>query len=633
METIIRNLLIQNSQALFGAQIQEKLVQFQVTRKEFEGDLTLVIFPFVKLLRVSPDLAAQKIGAFLKENIAEVKNFHVVQGFLNISLSDDYWYSVLREIAAKENYGFREANSRGTVMVEYSSPNTNKPLHLGHLRNNFLGYAVAEILKANGYKVIKTQIINDRGIHICKSMLAWERFSPLNEKGERETPENTGMKGDKLVGKYYVEFDKRYLAEAKEIIAQWEAGDLEGYPGQVRAEYLKLSAAREGKDEKAAAAIDDKIKELAKNQTALLRDANEMLLKWEARDPQVYLLWSTMNGWVYSGFEETYRKMGVDFDKLYYESDTYLIGKDVVHEGLQKGVFYQKDDGSVWIDLTGEGLDEKLLLRSNGTAVYMTQDVGTAIDRFRDYPDLKSVIYTVGNEQDYHFKVLFLVLKKLGYSWADACYHLSYGMVELPQGMGRMKSREGTVVDADDLMDEVVEDAKAMSQERGHLEGMSEEEKEQLYRLIGMGGLKYFLLKVDPKKKIIFDPRESIELTGNTGPFIQYAYARIQSLLRKADGVGEINELVLGKDEKEIVKQLVQFPVVLDEAAAAYSPALIINYIYDLVKSFNQFYQNVPVNSEPNPDVRNIRLLISENVAKVVASAMQLIGIEVPARM
>lgn len=631
METRIRELLVKNSKILFGTRIEDKQVQFQLTRKEFEGDLTLVVFPFVKLLRVSPDQAGQKIGDFLLSNMPDIKSFQVVQGFLNISLTEAYWFESLQEISKTSDYGFKEPGSKGTIMVEYSSPNTNKPLHLGHLRNNFLGYSVAEILKANGHKVVKTQIINDRGIHICKSMLAWERFSPLNEKGERETPENTRMKGDKLVGKYYVEFDKRFNAEAKEIMEGWKAGNFDGFEQKVRDEYEKLSAAKAGKDEKAAAAIDDKIKDLAKNQTGLLRDANEMLLKWEGRDPQVYLLWSTMNGWVYSGFEETYRKMGVDFDKLYYESETYLIGKDVVDEGLKKGVFYRKEDSSVWIDLTAEGLDEKLLLRSNGTAVYMTQDVGTAIDRFCDYPDLEGIIYTVGNEQDYHFKVLFLILKKLGYSWADACYHLSYGMVDLPSG--KMKSREGTVVDADDLMDEVVENAKAMTHERGHIDGMSETDREKLYRMIGMGGLKYYLLKVDPKKRMLFNPEESIELTGNTGPFIQYAYARIQSLLRKAGGSGEIKNIALGADEKEIIKQLAQFPVVLEEAAAAYSPAVIINYTYELVKTFSQFYQNVKVNSEPDVDLRNLRLQICENVGRVIASSMKLIGVEVPEKM
>lgn len=635
MESVIRQLLIQHSTTLFGTQIEEKNVQFQQTRREFEGDLTLVVFPFVKILKTSPDQAANKIGEFLKENIQEIESYLVVQGFLNISLSENYWISNLKTIAQAENFGFEKANSKSTIMVEYSSPNTNKPLHLGHLRNNFLGYSVAEILKANGHKVIKTQIINDRGIHICKSMLAWERFSPLNAKGERETPENTGLKGDKLVGKYYVEFDKQYNAEAKNIIQEWENGNFDNFSSEIIEKYEGFVNAKQAKirlgEEKTGEALDAKIKDLAKNETSLLRDANEMLMKWEARDPQIYLLWSTINGWVYKGFDETYQKMGVDFDKLYYESETYLIGKEVVDEGLQKGVFYRKEDSSVWIDLRDEGLDEKLLLRSNGTAVYMTQDVGTAIDRFKDFPDLKGIIYTVGNEQDYHFKVLFLILKKLGYSWAESCYHLSYGMVDLPSG--KMKSREGTVVDADDLMDEVVESAKQMTQERGHLDGMSEEQKENLYRQIGMGGLKYYLLKVDPKKRMLFNPEESIELNGNTGPFIQYAFARIQSLLRKAGKIESFEAVKLGSDEKEIIKMMDLFPNVLKEAGSSYSPALLINYTFDLVKLFNQFYQNVPVNAEEDKDLRNLRLLICENVGKIVQNAMHLIGVEVPERM
>jgi len=462
-------------------------------------------------------------------------------------------------------------------------------------------------------------------------MLAWERFSPLNEKGERETPENTGLKGDKLVGKYYVEFDKHFNAEAKEIIAEWEAGKFEHYSTQTKEAFLNFTEAKIGKDEKAIQDIDAKIKDLAKNETTILRDANQMLVKWEARDPQVYLLWNTMNGWVYQGFEKTYQTMGVDFDKLYYESDTYLIGKDVIAEGLQKGVFYKKDDGSVWIDLTDEGLDEKLLLRSNGTAVYMTQDIGTAIERYKDYPDLEGITYTVGNEQDYHFKVLFLILKKLGYSWAKACFHLSYGMVDLPSG--KMKSREGTVVDADDLMAEVIHSAKEMTQERGHIEGMANDEKENLFRQIGLGGLKYYLLKVDPKKRMLFNPEESIELNGNTGPFIQYAHARIQSLLKKAGDITNIKEVAIKSEEKELIKQLVLFPVVIEEAGKEHSPALLINFCFELVKTFNQFYQNVPILIEENEDLKMLRLILAKNVSKVIKSSMKLIGVEVPEKM
>ena len=475
MENKIKNLLVEQSDQLFGVKIEDKSVQFQLTRKEFEGDLTLVVFPFAKLLKSSPVDAANKIGQFLKENIDDIVDFNVVQGFLNISLSADYWKKILSNIDENTSFGRESVDSKGTVLVEYSSPNTNKPLHLGHLRNNFLGYSVAEILKANGHKVIKTQIINDRGIHICKSMLAWERFSPVNTQGERETPENTGLKGDKLVGKYYVVFDQEFNKEAKEVIEKWETNAFEGFSAQVVEQFQKFVSAKEGKDEKAQADLDSKIKDLAKNETSVLRDAKEMLVKWEARDPQTYLLWSTMNGWVYDGFKSTYEAMGVNFDRLYYESETYLLGKDLVSEGLTKGVFYKKEDGSVWVDLTADGMDEKLLLRGDGTAVYMTQDLGTALDRKKDYPDLEGVVYTVGNEQDYHFKVLFLVLKKLGYVWADKCFHLSYGMVDLPSG--KMKSREGTVVDADDLMADVVQSAKEMTSERGHLEGMSNEQK------------------------------------------------------------------------------------------------------------------------------------------------------------
>ncbi len=631
MEQLIKQIIIANSETLFGQQIEEKTIQFQQTRKEFEGDLTLVVFPFAKLLKTSPDQAANQLGAFLKENLSEIAAFNVVQGFLNLSLSPEYWVNQLENINQNPTFGFQEPNSKATKMVEYSSPNTNKPLHLGHLRNNFLGYSVAEILKANGHKVVKTQVINDRGIHICKSMLAWERFSPLNEKGERESPENTGLKGDKLVGKYYVEFDKNFNKEAKEIIEKWNSGDFSNYNDDIKNEYLKFEEAKVGKDEKAVVALDDKIKDLAKNQTGILRDVKEMLVKWEARDPQTYLLWSTMNSWVYDGFDVTYEKMGVDFDKLYYESETYILGKDLVIEGLQKGILFKKEDGSVWIDLTADGLDEKLLLRSDGTSVYMTQDLGTATDRFRDYSDLEGIVYTVGNEQDYHFKVLFLILKKMGYSWADSCFHLSYGMVDLPSG--KMKSREGTVVDADDLIDEVIGKAKEMTQERGHLEGMSEDEKEELFKLIGLGGLKYYLLKVDPKKRMLFNPAESIELNGNTGPFIQYAHARIQSLLSKAGQIGDFSKATLGTEEKEIIKVLAQFPVVIEEAGKMYSPALIANYTYELVKAFNHFYQTVPINIEPDLAVKNLRLIVCQNVGLVIKNAMKLLGINVPNRM
>lgn len=619
-----------HSNDLFGLQIEPKNIQFQKTRKDIEGDLTLVVFPFVKMLKCSPADAGEKIGSFLVDKFDFLSRFSVVGGFLNFVISDDYWINRLNEINADENFGCENPNSKPTMMVEYSSPNTNKPLHLGHLRNIFLGYSVAEILKANGHKVVKTQIINDRGIHICKSMLAWERFSPLNEKGERETPQNTGMKGDKLVGKYYVEFDKQFNKEADQIIEKWEKGDFDDASEDTKAEFNRLTASKEGKDEKAIKGIEGKIKDLAKNQTALLRDAKEMLIKWEGKDPQTYLLWTTMNGWVYEGFDVTYQQMGVDFDKLYYESDTYLLGKDLIAEGMKSGVFFKKDDGSVWCDLTDEGLDEKLVLRSDGTAVYMTQDIGTAVDRFKDYPDMNGIVYTVGNEQDYHFKVLFLILKKLGYDWAKNCFHLSYGMVDLPSG--KMKSREGTVVDADDLMADVVAEAKSMTEERGYIEGMSDEEKNKLYDTIGMGGLKYYLLKVDPKKRMMFNPEESIELNGNTGPFIQYAYARIQSLLSKADSLVFSKATIL-PEEKEIIKQLNEFSAVLNEAGKSYSPALLANYTYELVKQYNQFYQSVSIFKEENADLKNMRLTLSANVAKVIKTSMNLLGINVPQRM
>jgi arginyl-tRNA synthetase len=631
MEDKIKELLLENSEALFGTSINEGLIQFQKTKKEFDGDITLVVFPFVKLLRCAPEQAAEKIGSFIVEHFDLVEKYNVVKGFLNLEIADGYWLSELKKINENKSFGLAQPDSKPTIMVEYSSPNTNKPLHLGHLRNIFLGDSVARILKANGNKVIRTQIINDRGIHICKSMLAWEKFSPLNDKGERETPQNTGLKGDKLVGKYYVEFDRHFNKEAKEIIEQWERGEFDGFDDNVIEEFKRLNAAKEGKDEKAVKGLDAKIKDLAKNETILLREAKEMLIKWEARDPQVYKLWTTLNGWVYAGFDKTYEKMGVTFDKLYYESDTFLLGKDLVLEGLNKGLFYKKEDGSIWVDLTDEGLDEKLLLRSDGTAVYMTQDIGTAVDRFKDYPDLNGIIYTVGNEQDYHFKVLFLILQKLGYSWAENCYHLSYGMVDLPSG--KMKSREGTVVDADDLMDEVIDKAREMTQERGHIEGMSEKDREALYHLIGLGGLKYYLLKVDPKKRMMFNPEESIELNGNTGPFIQYAHARICSLLTKADDSGEFGLAVLHESERELIKQMLDFPQVLEEAANSYSPALIANFTYELVKRYNHFYQSITILNEENEVLRTMRVTLSKNVGTIIKRSMQLLGIDVPERM
>lgn len=631
METKIKASLLAHFQSLFGVEISEQLVQFQKTKKEFKGDTTLVLFPFLKLTGQNPAAIGAKIGELLKTELSLIADFNVVGGFLNMSFSDDYWKAQLFACYSNKSFGFHAQASKPAIMVEYSSPNTNKPLHLGHLRNNFLGYSVAEILKAAGHEVIKTQIINDRGIHICKSMLAWQKFSPINEKGERETPQNTGLKGDKLVGKYYVEFDKQFNAEAKAIIESWENKAFDGFSTATVEKFNEFTVAKIGKDEKACAGLDDKIKELAKNETNLLREAKDLLVRWEGRDPEVYLLWTTMNGWVYAGFEETYKKMGVNFDRLYYESDTFILGKDIVSEGLAKGVFYQKEDSSVWVDLTDEGLDHKLLLRSDGTSVYMTQDLGTAVDRFNDYPQLTGILYTVGNEQDYHFKVLFLILAKMGYSWAKSCYHISYGMVDLPSG--KMKSREGTVVDADDLMDEIVASAKEMTSERGHIEGMSDEEKNNLFQTIGMGGLKYYLLKVDPKKRMLFDPAESIELNGHTGPFIQYAYARIQSLLSKA-GSFEFNATATMNDsEKEVVKQLALYPAIIEDAANNFSPAIIANYTYELVKLYNQFYQSIYILQEEDAAIKSLRLTLSESVANVISSSMSLLGINVPKRM
>lgn len=568
-------------------------IEFQPTRKDFEGDITVVIFPMLRFIKGNPVQIGEQIGAYLQGQVDAVSGYNVIKGFLNIVISDAFYLNFFNEIKDVENFGF-VPESKNAVMVEYSSPNTNKPLHLGHIRNNLLGYSVAEILKASGKKVYKTQIINDRGIHICKSMVAWQKF------GNGETPKSTGLKGDKLVGNYYVKFDKTY----KEQINQ-----------------------------KIASGIDSKV---AEKEAPIFLEAQEMLLKWEAGDPETIALWKTMNGWVYDGFEVTYKNLGVDFDTLYYESDTYLLGKDIVSEGLDKGVFFRKEDGSVWIDLTDEGLDEKIVLRSDGTAVYMTQDIGTAIQRVKDYPDVNGMVYTVGNEQDYHFKVLFLILKKLGYSWADQLYHLSYGMVDLPSG--KMKSREGTVVDADDLMADMTQTAAKISEELGKLEEYNAEEKQALYKMIGLGALKYYILKVDPKKRILFDPEESVDFQGNTGPFIQYTYARIQSILRKAesmdvDSSGTSIPIGLHIKEKELIKQLQLFPETIQLAADNFSPALIANYTYDLVKEFNSFYQQVSILGETDVNQRMLRIQLSKKVADVIQDAFKLLGVEVPERM
>ncbi|MDM1546963.1 arginine--tRNA ligase [Empedobacter falsenii] len=571
-------------------QINPESVEIQFTRKEFEGDYTLVVFPLIRTLKGKPEEIGAKIGENLVEN-NKITAFNVVKGFLNMSLSSVEFLENFTQNAQNSTFGITKVdeNSR-MVMVEYSSPNTNKPLHLGHVRNNLLGFSVSQIIEAAGNNVIKTQIINDRGIHICKSMIAWEKF------GNGETPESANMKGDHLVGKYYVEFDKHYRQEIKELEAQGKTEDE------------------------------------AKKEAPIFLEAQEMLRQWEAHEPKVIELWQKMNGWVYDGFAKTYKRLGVAFDEYLYESNTYILGKDIVEDGLNKGVFYKREDGSVWIDLTAEGLDEKLVLRSDGTSVYITQDLGTAVERFKNNPTLEELTYVVGNEQDYHFKVLFLILKKLGYSWADALHHLSYGMVDLPNG--KMKSREGTVVDADDLMQEVYNTAKEISEELGKLDGMSDDEKAELYETIAMGALKYYILKVDPKKRILFDPKESVDFNGNTGPFIQYTFARIQSLLRKESPKEfDANAIELNDAEKEIIRALYDFEDTIEKAATEMSPALIANYVYELVKLFNSFYQNNPILKNEDENVKNFRLYLSQWVANTIQNSLRLLGIGVPERM
>lgn len=568
-------------------------VEFQPTRREFEGDITVVTFPMLRVVKANPAQLAEDLGAYLVNEISFVEKYNVVKGFLNLVISDSYYVNFFNEIKDQKKYGFAPQTDGKAAMVEYASPNTNKPLHLGHIRNILLGYSVAEILKASGKKVYQTQIINDRGIHICKSMLAWEKF------GQGETPESSGLKGDKLVGKYYVKFDQEYKNEMKTLLAQ-------------------------GKTE-----------EQAGKEAPIFIEAQEMLRKWESGDEKTVVLWKKMNQWVYDGFDVTFKSLGVGFDKNYYESDTYLLGKDVVADGLQKGVFYKKQDGSVWINLTEDGLDEKIVLRSDGTAVYMTQDIGTAIQRVKDFPDVGGMVYTVGNEQDYHFKVLFLILKKLGYDWAENLYHLSYGMVDLPSG--KMKSREGTVVDADDLIEDMAVTAKTISEELGKLDGYTHDEKEALYKTIGLGALKYYILKVDPKKRILFNPEESVDFQGNTGPFIQYTYARIQSVLRKYQDTGGFSQTVsvseLDSKEKELLKQMQLFPETIQLAAEKYSPALVANYVYELVKEYNSFYQSIPILAEEDAVKRDFRVQLSQKTGEIIASSFALLGIQVPERM
>lgn len=603
IETKIAGSVMEGIKALYGQDVPAAQVQLQKTKKEFEGHLTLVVFPFLKLSRKSPEQTAQEIGAYLQQNEPAVASFNVIKGFLNLMVSSACWVDLLNEIHADAEYGLTRATEASPlVMIEYSSPNTNKPLHLGHVRNNLLGNALANIIAANGNKVVKTNIVNDRGIHICKSMLAWLKY------GNGETPESSGKKGDHLIGDYYVAFDKHFKAEVKELTAKYMA---------------------EGMNEEEA-------KAKAEKDSPLMNEAREMLVKWEADDPEVRALWKKMNDWVYAGFDETYRKMGVSFDKIYYESETYLEGKEKVMEGLEEGFFYRKEDGSVWADLTQEGLDHKLLLRSDSTSVYMTQDIGTAKLRFQDFP-IDKMIYVVGNEQNYHFQVLSILLDKLGFEWGKGLVHFSYGMVELPEG--KMKSREGTVVDADDLIEEMIQTAKETSQELGKLDNISKEEAENIARIVGLGALKYFILKVDARKNMTFNPKESIDFNGNTGPFIQYTYARIQSVLRKAAEAGIAipavlpENLELTEKEEGLIQMLGDFKVVVKQAGEDYSPSVIANYCYDLVKEYNQFYHDFSILREENPDLKVFRLALSQNVGKIVRLGMGLLGIEVPERM
>lgn len=700
LQQILTPQIQQAVQSLFDIAIER--VEFQATRREFEGDITFVIFPLVKLIKGNPIEIGNKIGTFLVENTKEVVRFNVVSGFLNIVISDEYYLDFFNEIKDNEKFGYT-TEGKEAVMVEYASPNTNKPLHLGHVRNVLLGYSVAQILKASGKKVYKTQVINDRGIHICKSMLAWQKF------GNGETPQSTGLKGDKLVGNYYVKYNNEYQDEldnirkiADEIYNNYLESKKNQTPTIVKnfrtftnvkttteikpenvflsilgialADYFyknknefagNLSAifgviagvsslekkeeftttfrtienriqpiVREHKfDKMSKYQIFSTVFEEYKKQSPLIQEAQKMLQDWEAGKPEVMELWNTMNSWVYDGFEVTYKNIGVDFDCNYYESNTYLLGKDVVEDGLSKGIFYKKPDNSVWIDLSDEGLDEKLVLRSDGTSVYMTQDIGTAIQRVKDYPDVNGMVYTVGNEQDYHFKVLFLILKKLGYSWAENLFHLSYGMVDLPSG--KMKSREGTVVDADDLIADMETTAREISEELGKLDGYSEEDKNRLYKIIGLGALKYYILKVDPKKRILFDPKESVDFAGNTGPFIQYTYARIQSIIRRADFdfSTSISDYTLGEKEKELIKQVALFPEIVENSAKTYSPALIANYVYDLVKEYNSFYQSTPILATENQTDKTFRVQLSKRVADTIKGGFSLLGIDVPERM
>src|SRR5665647_3217776 len=594
IELIIKDQVAVAINSLYGQPADPAQVQVQLTRSEFEGDQTVMVFPFLKISKKSPEATGQEIGEYLVANVAEVSKFNVVKGFLNLVIDNKFWIDRLNEAIPDDQFGFVPVTDQSElVMIEYSSPNTNKPLHLGHIRNNLLGFSLAAIMKANGYKVVKTNIVNDRGIHICKSMVAWQKF------GNGETPETNGKKGDHLVGEFYVKFDQQYKSEIAELMAA-------------------------GRSE-----------EQAKEEAPSIIETREMLLKWEANDPEVRNLWKMMNGWVYAGFDETYQTLGVDFDKIYYESDTYTIGRDEVLRGVKEGIFQQESDGSVWANFEKEGLDKKILLRSDGTSVYITQDIGTAQLRYRDYP-IDHMIYVVGNEQIYHFQVLSLLLDKLGYKWGSDLYHFSYGMVELPNG--RMKSREGTAVDADDLVADMIDVARKVSEELGKLEGYTENDKNKIYEMVALGALKYFILKVDPKKTMMFNPEESIDFNGNTGPFIQYTYARIQSVLRKAADAGivipqQVPEIVLNDKESALIKILSGFPDAVKEAGENHSPALVANFVYELVKEFNQFYHDITIMNEPDQDIRKFRLLLAKTIGQTIKSGFSLLGIEVPERM
>ncbi len=622
---------------LYGQEINENQAQVQITRKDLTGDFTIVVFPLLKVSKKSPEDTGKDIGEFIKNSDENVANYNVVKGFLNIELAADYWLNLVNDITTNETYGYQSVDENSPLMmIEYSSPNTNKPLHLGHIRNNLLGYSLSRIAAANGYKVVKTNIVNDRGIHICKSMLAWKKW------GNGATPESTGLKGDKLVGDFYVKFDKEYKAEIKTIIAD----KIKDFPAIAEVEdfssaYSALKAKKKTKEglndsENEQFKACEELTKYAENNAPLILEAREMLRKWEAKDPEVYGDWETMNSWVYAGFDVTYKKLGVDFDKIYYESDTYTVGRDMVLEGLDKGLFYRRDDNSVWCNLADDGLDEKLLLRKDGTSVYMTQDIGTAKLRFDDF-DIDKMVYVVGNEQDYHFQVLALLLDKLGFKWGKDLVHFSYGMVELPEG--KMKSREGTVVDADDLVDEMVNTAREMSKELGKLEGYSEEEAEVVFRMIALGALKYFILKVDPRKNMTFNPSESIDFNGNTGPFIQYTHARIQSIFRKAAEKGiEVADkaptnVEIGEKENNLIRMISNFPNIVKEAGKVFSPAVIANFAYDLAKEYNQFYHDYPILFEEDEDKRMMRLVLCKTVGKTIRNAMWLLGVDVPEKM